>query len=161
MINPSCFSVGIIDGSEISSFRIQIASSEGEVYNLNVLRQNVSTILCSPIAYNGTLNISFSEKFGIYSIHVYDDQTEEEDQQPAAEVNNLSVKLVMTTEPISSSEPVPSLGPAPSLEPAPSSSCSKYKTLSDCCRYTFPFLGNVVQLVYFLVVHAVLFLIFM
>ena len=119
MINQSCFYIDIINGSEITEFHIQIVSSREENYKLNVPRQNVT--LCSPIVYNGTHNIHFSEGSGLY---VYDDQTEEKNGQPADGISNLKV-LVTTT-----------------AEPAPSSSSGKYKTLSDCYRYTFSFYRN-------------------
>ena len=108
-INESCFYIDIIDGSKITEFHILIvSSSKGEKYNLNVPRQNVT--LCSPIVYNRTHYIHFSEVSGLYNIYAYDNQTEEENGQPAAEINNLKV-LVTTT-----------------AEPAPSSSSGKYKT---------------------------------
>ena len=112
MINQSCFYIDIINGSEIKEFHIQIVSSKGEKYKLNVTRQNVT--LCSPIVYNRTHYIYFSKGSGLYNIYAYDDQTEETNGQPAAEINNL--KVLVTTK----------------AEPAPSSSSGKYKTLSDC-----------------------------
>lgn len=123
MINQSCFYIDIINGSEIKEFHIQIVSSKGEKYKLNFPRQNVT--LCSPIVYNGIHNISFPEGSDLYNIYVYDDQTEETNGQPADGISNLKV-LVKTTEPA----------------PVPSSSSGKYKTLSDCYRYTFSFSRN-------------------
>ena len=126
MINQSCFYIDIINGSEITEFQIQIvSSSKGEKFNLNVSRQNVT--LCSPIVYNGTHNISFPEGSDLYNIYVYDDQTEETNGQPADGINNLKVLVTIKAE------------PAPS---SPSSSSGKYKTLSDCYRYTFSFSRN-------------------
>lgn len=120
-INQSCFYIDIINGSEIIKFHIQIVSSKGEKYKLNVPRQNVT--LCSPVVYNRTHYIHFSEGSGLYNIYAYDDQTEEKNGQPAAEFNNLKVSVETT-------------------ERAPSSSSGKYKTLSDCYRYTFSFSRN-------------------
>ena len=68
------------------------SGEEIPLHPVNISGQNFD--LCSPIAYNDTHSISFSNGSGSWDLHAYDDEYDDLKIEPAVKLHNISINLM-------------------------------------------------------------------